>query len=274
MSNLRILAANLHDTATLTATSEAMPVAYTQRSERSYVWRSIDLEQQVIEGVLPIGGFVDCLAFDRTNLGGTGTVQIELFSGANSVYDSGQVSTALLIPVGVWRPGIDSWGATYNDQMPGGSTLGVHWLPEPKAIDRYQLTFNSTGPDSWIEIGRIFVGLSFSPDVNMNWSPAVDWLESVEQRQTEGGSLRSIGGGEPRRKVSVQLDWLSESDRQRLVTQLVKVGLSADLLVSLYPGQGGLRELEHTMVCRRENSFSHKHSRLNNWQTSLSFLEV
>ena len=272
--NLRILATNLHDTAALTATSEAMPVTNTQRSERAYVWRSTDLTSQIVEGTLSKTGYVDCFAFDRTNLGATETVQIELFSGADAVYDSGQISAALFIPLNAWRVGIDEWGATYNDRMPGNASLCVHWLTEPKAIDRYKLTFSSTGNSTYIEIGRIFTGLSFSPEVNMGWNPKVDWLESIEQVYTEGGSLRSVGSSQPRRAFSIKLDWLSVADRQRLLTEVVRVSKSADLLVSLYPGRDGLDELEHTMICRRSNNYGHQYTHLNNWSSALDFLEV
>jgi len=272
--NLRILAANLHDTATLTATSEAMPISNTQRSERPYVWRSTDLTAQVVEGVLPTAGFVDCFAFDRTNLGGTGSVQIELFSGADAVYDSGQVSTALLIPLNAWRVGIDSWGATYNERMPGNSSLCVHWLPIPKICSKYKITFRSTGSGSYIEVGRIFTGLSFTPEVNMSWNPSLEWIENVEHTPTEGGSLRSIGRSDPRRLIGFDLDWISPADRQRLITELVRVGKGSDVLISLFPGQGGLDELEYTGVCRRQNNLGHKYTHLDNWVTRLEFLEV
>ncbi len=271
--NLRILATNLHDTATLTATSEAMPIVNTQRSERSYVWRSTDLTPQVIEGVLPAPGYIDCMAFDRTNLGAAGSVRIELFSGIESIYDSGQVSTALSIPLDAWRVGIDEWGATYNDRMPGNSSLSVHWLPVPKVVDKYKITFSSTD-GSYIEVSRIFTGLSFSPEVNMSWNPKVEWLEHIEHKQTEGGSLRSIGNAHPRRAFGIKLDWLSPVDCQRLLTELVSAGQGADLLVSLYPGKGGLDELKHTMICRRNSNYSNQYTHLNNYSTALDFLEV
>ena len=272
--NLRILATNLHDTATLTATSEAMPITNTQRSERAYVWRSTDLTPQVIEGVLPSGGFVDCFAVDKTNLDAGGTVQVELFSNNVLLHDSGEISTALLIPLNAWRVGIDVWGATYNERMPGKSSLCVIWLAAPAAIDKYRITFRSTGPASYIEAGRVFVGLSFSPETNMSWSPKVQWLENIEHKQTEGGSLRSSGSAHPRRSFGIKLDWLSPADCQRLLTELVSVGMGADLLVSLYPGKGGLDELQHTMICRRNSSYGNQYTHLNNYSAALDFLEV
>ncbi|WP_417594967.1 hypothetical protein [Oceanospirillum sp.] len=273
-NQLRILADNLHDTAVLTATSEALPIANTQRSERPMVWRSADLQTQVIEATLPTGGWVDCIALARHNLGGAGVLKIEFFNAGTQVGETITAPTALLIPAGLWRAGIDGWGASYNDEMPAGSPLGIHWLDTPVVIDSYRITLEGGGPDSYIEIGRIFVGLSFSPAVNFNWGLQVQWQENAEHIPTEGGSLRTVGGGDLRRSFALQLDWLNDADRVQLVTQLVRVGLGADLLVALYPKGNDLLQLEHTMVCRRESSFSHTHNHFQNWQASLQFIEV
>lgn len=271
---LRLLATNLHDTATLTATSEALPIANTQRSERSRVWRSADLQTQVITATLPDGGFVDCIALARHNLAGAGILKIQFFNAGAQVGETITAPTALLIPAGVWRAGIDGWAASYNDEMPAGSPLGIHWLDQPIAIDSYTITLDSGGPDSYMEVGRIFIGLSISPTVNFNWGVGVEWQESGEHIPTEAGSLRTVGGSDLRRRFSLQLDWLNDADRIQLVNQLVSVGLGADLLVALYPEGSELLQLEHTMVCRREASFGHTHSHYQNWTAPLAFIEV
>lgn len=280
MSNLRILANNIHDSTTLTATSEAMPVDNTQRSERPFTWRSTSLQTQVIEATLQDGAYIDCVALARHNLGPLGSVQFEFFRGSfdaeNQVQNSGVIPTALLIPAGIWRAGIDPWGATYNEQLPGGASLAIYWLDKPVAADRYRITLSSsdTSPHGYFEIGRIFSGLSFAPSVNMNWGTNVRWVESSEHIRTEGGSMRTVGASDLYRAFDFKLDWLAETDRQRLVTELAKAGRDRDLLVSLYPQSGGLNELEHTMICRRINDFSHTHNHYNNWQTQFEFEEV
>ncbi len=280
MSNLRILANNIHDTTTLTATSEAMPVENTQRSERPFTWRSVDLQTQVIEATLQDGAYIDCIALARHNLGPLGSVRFECFLGDftddKRVKDSGEMPTAMLIPAGIWRAGIDPWGATYNELLPGGSSLAIYWLDTPVAADRYRITLSSsdTSPTGYFEIGRIFSGLSFAPSVNMNWGTNVRWVESSEHIRTEGGSMRTVGTSELYRAFDFKLDWLADTDRQRLVTELAKAGRERDLLVSLYPQSGGLHELEHTMICRRINNFAHNHNHYNNWQAQFEFEEV
>ncbi|ODC02731.1 hypothetical protein BFW38_03390 [Terasakiispira papahanaumokuakeensis] len=273
MANLRILAENLWDQAELTASSQAMPVDYTQRSERPFVWRSTSAQSQTLTATLPAAAYLDCIALARHNLGGLGLWRIELLLADQVVYDSSTVSTGMLIPAGVFRAGIDAWGATYNDRLPNTSSLGIHWLPGPLAADTFRLTLMSEGVD-YLEVGRVFAGLSWSPQYNLNWSPQVEWQEDAEHAMTEGGSLRTVGSGRLRRHFALQLDWLNASDRQMLVTDLARMGMRADLLVALYPDEEGLNALEHTMVCRRDATISHTHNMLRNWQTSLSFLEV
>lgn len=271
---MKLLADNLHDQAQLTATSEAIPVVYTQRSDRPLVWRSTTLSPQTIAASFNEPKFFDCFAVTRHNLGSLGNVRIELRLHGSVVYDSGDLSSALLIPAGRFVAGVDAWGATYNDKMPMESSLVIHWLDVPIAADQYCITVSAQNDDGYLQVGRIFAGLSFSPSVNFNYGLGVEWIESGEHIPTEAGSLRTVGLGELRRKFSIQLDWLAEADRQQLINRLAKIGRGSDLLLSLYPGAGEMLELEHAMVCRRENNLSHSHSHFNNWQAPLSFLEV
>lgn len=273
--NLRILAHNIHDTASLTATSEALPISNTQRSERPLVWRSTTIAEQVIEAALPTGAYIDCIALVRHNLGANGLRRIELLHHDTVVYDSGFVPTALLIPAGIWRAGIDPWGATYNDQLPGSVPMTVHWLAQAHLITGYRITVTGTPADGYIEIGRIFVGMTWSPRDNFSWSPQVEWAESGEHIRTEGGSLRTIGAADLYRRVQIQLDWLNDADRTQMITLLAKAGIGADMLISLYPdSESMMLELEGVMVCRRDGSLNTTHNLHRNWQAPLTFIEV
>lgn len=273
-NQLRILAENLHDTATLTATSEALPIANTQISRRSSVWRSTSAAEQVITGDLAVPSNINCIAIFQHNLGADGITRIEVLRGEDVVYDTGPVSTAIYIPAGIWRAGVDPWEATYNDQLPGNTPLSIVWLPSISNATGYRISLAGAGVQGYHEIGRIMVGAYFSPTVNFSWNPKVEWIESAEHLRTEGGSLYTVGGGDIYRRISINLDHLTDADRTQLIVQLGKAGQAGDLLVSLYPEAGAMLALEHTMVCRRIVTLSTTHDRYSNWKLPLTFEEV
>lgn len=270
--NLRLIIDNTHDTATLSATSEALPIAYTQRSGRAYAWRSTSTASQVIQGTLPGTVFIDAIVLYRHNLSAAATARIELLdSDGNVIHDTGEQSLAELIPLGIFRLGIDPWGATYNDQIP--VTCSPFWLT-PMAIGGYRITLSDdTNPAGFLQVGRIIAGLSFSPTFNPSYGLKLEWQENVEHRRTEGGSLRSIGQGLARR-LEMDLDYMAETDRAKLTAEFVKRGKGADVFVSVYPEQGGLKEIEHSFLARRDANYTHIHNYCANWQSSLPLLEV
>lgn len=270
--NMRMIVNNLNDTATLTATSEALPIGYTQRSGRAYVWRSTDTATQVITGTWSGAEFADGATLYRHNLSPSAAVQLEIFQDEDVTYNSGQVPTAELIPPPVLRVGIDPWGATYNDEIP--VPLTSIWFP-PVAGNSFRITITDpANPAGFLQVGRIIVGLSISLQYNPVYGATLTWLENAEQVRTEGGSLRTITSGGQARLLSVDQNTLPESDRVKLTTELVKRGKQADIFVSLYPEQGGVKELEHAFLSRRQNDYGTTHNRFANWQTALEFLEV
>lgn len=270
--NLRMIIDNLHDSATLTATSQALPIAYTQRSGRSYVWRSTSTATQVITGTLTSVQPLDGLVVYRHNLSPAAMIRWELLANGSVVYDSGMVSTAELVTPPNLRVGIDPWGLTYQDALPAEQT--VHW-PGLRFADQYRITISDTGnPDGYIEVGRIVVGLAFSPIYNPAYGLSLTWQENAEQVRTEGGSLRTITSNGQSRLLNIDLNFLEGGDRTRLTTDLVKVGKQGDIFVSVYPEQGGIKELEHSFIARRENEYGHSARFYNIWQSQLALAEV
>lgn len=270
--NIRLIIDNFHDSAALTATSAAMPVEYTQLSGRSYVWRSADTAEQVITATLQGGQYIDAVVIYRHNLSSAASVRVELLNGSEVVYDSGTTSAAELITPPDLRIGIDPWGATYGDKIP--VPLTMFWTPIT-TVTGYRITLNDpANPAGFLQVSRIVAGLSFSPRINAAYGTQLTWQEGAEQRRTEGGSLRTITGSGLARLLSVDLQHLNNSDRVRLTTELVKRGMQADVFVSLYPEQGGVKEIEHAFLARRNGDYAHAHDFYSNWQSSFQFNEV
>ncbi|SDF72924.1 hypothetical protein SAMN05216571_101419 [Onishia taeanensis] len=269
--NLRMIVDNLHDTATLTATSEALAVENTQRTGRAYPWRSTDLAEQVITATLPTPNFIDALVLYRHNLSSTSTVRLELLNAGEVVYDTGAVTVSGLIPLGDFRFGVDPWGATLTRDLP--IKQAPFWFPAT-AITGYRLTFNDPDNlDGVMEVGRIITGQVVSPQFNASYGVELEWKEAAEHIRSEGGSLRTLGGGIARR-LSFNLDFMDARGRATLTRAFLRGGKGRDIYVSLYPEAGGLEEAEHAFVGRREGNYGHQHNFYANWRSSYTLVEV
>lgn len=262
---------NFHDTATLTATSEALPVSYTQQSGRSKIWRSVDTAPQVIIGTLPSPNFLSALVVYNHNLTTVGTIRIEYLLQGEVVYDSGVIVASTLIPLGIWRVGVDPWGAQDLTEFP--NTHYVVWT-EPTLATDYRITISdSNNPAGYVEVSRIIAGLFYTPKMNASYGVKLEWQDFAEHKRTEGNSLRTIGNGTAR-VMSFDLAYLEREGLGELSRELLKTGKRQDIYINLYPEKGGALEAEHAFVARREGSYGHEHNYFNNWQTQLAMTEV
>lgn len=273
--NLRIIFDNVHDAATtLTATSEAssnLSIDKTQRSGRSYVWRSLDTSPQVITATYNSPVSINAVIIYEHNLTGLGRVRIEYLLDGRVVFDSGNLIASELIPLGVWRAGVDPWGGDDLTELPNVQ-LSV-WTPD-RFIDSYRITIDDPdNPDGFIQAARIISGPAYSPKFNASYNPRLDWVDSAEHKRTEAGSINTIGGNIYRR-LTIDLDYLDAADRSALTRQVLKSGKGADTYISLFPEMGGMTEAEHEFLARRENNYGHTHNYFNNWQNQLVYIEV
>ncbi|QFT84990.1 hypothetical protein FIU88_08375 [Halomonas sp. THAF12] len=270
-NTLRMIVDNLHDTTTLTATSEALAVAYTQRTGRAYVWRSADLADQVITATLPTPAFIDALVIYRHNLSATATVRLELLNEGSVVYDTGAVIVSGLVALGDFRFGVDPWGATLTDDLP--IQQAPFWFPAT-AITGYRLTISDPeNLDGVMEVGRIIAGTTVIPQFNASYGVELEWQDAAEHRRSEGGSLRTLGGGLARR-LAFDLDYMDANGRATLTRAFLRGGKGRDVYVSMYPEAGGLEEAEHAFLARRQDNYGHRHDFFANWRSSLTLVEV
>lgn len=271
MSNLRMIIENAHDDAMLTATSEALPVAFTQRSGRSYVWRSTSLDEQVITASFSEPRFLSAMVLYNHNLTSEGTIRVEYLLEGETVYDSGTIIAADIIPLGVWRAGIDPWGAQDVTELP---IAQYNVWTESTLVDGYRITLNDANhPDGYLQIARIITGVAYSPRFNASYGVELEWVDFAENTRTESGSLRTIGEGMARR-LTFDLSHLSGAGLGELSREMLKARKRQDIYVSLYPEAGSIKEAEHAFVARRDNNYGHTHDRARNWQNQMVLEEV
>jgi len=256
LSNLRLITINQTDLATLSALPAAvatLPVTNLQNDMRARVMRSTSTADQQILGDLPSPDVADGISLARHNFSTQATVQVRLFDGVGQtgscVYDSGAVDVVEPIAVGVFRVGIDAWGAKalpYAD-------IWTHWFPAV-AYRSFEITISDGGNvDGYLQAGRLFLGLSLSPSSNFDWGSALEFIEDTRQESTAGGTLRSEGGNQ-RRRFPFDLSLMSPSDRERFVNELRRVGMMKTVLISAYPGAGGALEADHTLVAKMSSA--------------------
>lgn len=273
VSTIRIIMDNQHDLATLTASSAQAPVEYTQIKGRSYSWRGGSARNEQVTAMLENPDFISAVVVYGHNLSSVGTVQVEyLFEGA-VVYDTGPIVAADIIPLGVWRAGIDPWGGQDLSALP---SIHYNVWTEPTLIDGYRLTFDDPGNHGgYIQVGRIFSGIPYSPPKKMNveFGVKLAWQFRGEKQRTESGSLRHIGGGVSRR-LTFDLNHLDDEEYSILTQELLKAGVSKDVYINIFPETGGVKEASHAFVAMRDGDYEHVHDRHNNWRSPHVYLEV
>lgn len=268
---VRFIIDNAHADATLTATSEALAIENTQNSRRAYVWRSADTEVQTITGT-PTPSAASGFVMARHNLSSLATVQLLLKKAGTTVYDSGALSVGEPIPAGVWRAGIDPYGATYNERL--DPQIFNIWF-DPVFFDEYEIMINdTTNAAGFLELGQIFLGLAFEPLYGMSFGVQMQWIEQTEHQRTDGGSLRSEGTHAKHRKINFGLDWLGDTDRTAMLVDFFDAGKRSDVFISAYPEAAGMLEIEHAFVARRMNDLGFIHPFASNWTSNFGFEEV
>ncbi len=247
---------NLHDRATLTASSAAPEcgIDNTQRNEREYLWRSTGLSPQTITATLPELQFVDSVVLSGHNLSNTAVITLELLLDGEAVATVADISTAEYIPAGTWRAGIDPFGASYNDRL--SQPLTIIDVPTTPCTG-YRVTLDDPdNTDTAMEVWRIVAGLVFEGEYGPSYGVKLDWVDPGKAQRSAGRTRRVIGGGDPWRELTVSLDFLNEEDRSRLLLELAQVGIGGDVFVDCYPERAGVDRLTGAFLAQLSSGYS------------------
>ena len=164
--------------------------------------------------------------------------------------------------------GVDEWSADYTLGIPA---IFAFWF-DPVAYKSAQIDIvNPTSAK--IDIGRIYLGFAFSPDVNIDWGAEVEWVDPSKHKRTDGGGLRTEAVQSHRRFVC-DFKWVTDTERERLSWLLERVTKSGDMLCTLDPNATGRESLENTMVCKRTNNNKFRRDRYNKNTIRLDLVEA
>lgn len=266
---------NVIGNATATASSEASPAQNLINMLREEVWHSDavvsgDLADQTIT-IDFNAAFIDVVVLDRHNISGTGSWQAQLLRNGEVKYDSGGSNAGIPIPAGIWRPGIDAIGATYNDQL--DVKTGVISLDTPVFCDQLKITISDPGNvDKQLQVGRVLAGIAIQLQNNISWGADLTVVDETEHVRTGGGTARSINGNRYRRQV-LPLDWLTPNDQARLFTDLQNKAQS--LFISTYPqADNAMQEISHQFIARRVSDYSTERTNALFGRTSITVEEI
>src|SRR5690606_30248255 len=241
--------------AVLTATSEdgVYVIENTQDDRRAFVWRSTSDAAQTITAISPVQAATGGAVLKDTNLTTDATVTIELINGL------GTIDT---IPMECLGANVD------------GTTTWVAWFDDDPA-DQYVIQISDTGnPDGYLQIVQIMFGPYVSPEFNPGYGVETEYIEDVEQLETDSQSLRSEGSGTVKRQVSFALGWVTEADRAILIREMLRNGMRHPIFVSVYPGEGGDLERDHQFIGKRMSPLSTRHHAPGLWAQSVEIREV
>jgi len=275
--NLHMILGNDLDDLTLSASPApvaTLPETNMQKQARGKIMRVNGTSVAITANRPTVAAYASGFGLARHNLKNSSTVRLRLYDDQNQtgnvVYDSTALSVGTPIPWGVMRAGIDTWGANYEDDS-GLPAIFSLWFD---AVAYRSLQIDVSAPDNTdIDIGRLFMGWAFAPTVNFNYGSAFELIDNSKHTRTAGGSLRTENV-EAYRRASVDLQWLTDIDRERLSHELAKATKGGDILLSLDPGLGGRLGLEQTMIAKRVNNSTFTPRFSNTNSTKLTFEEV
>lgn len=278
MNKMRMLVINEADTATMTVATgtevPTLPVSNLGVYNNSRIFRSLSRDLTVIVGTLSNIKLLSAVVLWRHNLTNAATFRLELFGGPDAtgelLYDSDDIFAAeqKLWTDWDWRiepvvsSVLDDWAIRY----------GQHWF-EPVFCQSFRLTIKDPlNPAMQLDITRLYIGRHFEPDVNFSYGNTWEFDSNETQFRTDDGSL--FGQEAPQyRKMQFNLEWLSRSDRTELLSAIRNVGRSRDFYISLFPEEGGQKEVETAFACKFTSYPALDSNFYNNHKTAISVEE-
>lgn len=250
-ANLRIVPKNDHDDAVLTPSAAEVvgfEVANTQNTRRSSVLRTTSNSGWSFTGVLPATRTVSHFSMWR-HLNHAGSMRLQLYSDAGAtsgVYDSTAVSC---IPYS--SRGAYTWSDGSTDPLQSGMPYYL-WFT-PMACRSYKVTFSGTPGQAYWQVSRFWLGRYFE----LVRSAAYGTLQVGQQTitdsaRTQGGSLQANQWA-TWRTMTFDLNGIDEADLVSWVDVRQYIGVSKDVVVSAYPGDGDRREAIYTIAGRFSN---------------------
>lgn len=230
MSNIRILAENLADTAQLGGSpgfNPSFPAKYMKLSSRYKSTRTQDTSNQSI--LVDWGGadqLINSVVLAGHNLTQWSTVRCRLYTELNQsggvAYDSGEVSQSTFRSTGDALGYYDSHFFLSSDTFAKSILIDI--------VDPYNT-------DGYLSFRRLFISKALIPGINVAKGVDVTINDDTVLQRTQSGSLYPQTKS-TYRTLSAAFPYLTDTESVRWFSQLINVSRKQDVYVSVFPSNG------------------------------------
>ena len=237
MTTLRVIYDNAADRGTITASSTAgsLSASNLKIDRKSKIWRSVGTIATLTctwTSLETISGVV--LPF--CNLSDTATIQVRVYdvgTGGSPIFTSPLILAAPMIPLGYWAWGQQPLGV--NTFSYGFNTYARIWLGKMFSARRVEIDIVDTNNTAgYIDVSRLIVGNHWSPQFNTGFGIPVTFTDSTVNSRAQSGDLISNIGFKSK-KMTVDLNWLTDADRSLLTSLFRNNGASKPVFMSVFP---------------------------------------
>jgi hypothetical protein len=256
MPNLRIVHTNIADTATVTASTTAgsYVAANLQTDLKSQFHRSTGTSVTYTLSWASTQT-VQCVALPCTNLTATATIQVQLYSDQAATTlisgtDTGAVVAAASTQIAQFA------NPNGNLFAYGCVTKTVHWYAASySAVRAVKITLVDTNnPVGYIDCARIVCGSFWQPTYNASKEGlVVSVTDTTTTTRNDAGDLISEQGF-VYDQVQLNLDLLTDSDRDTLLGIIRRRGVAQNVLLSVFPDNRTSTEFAYLVYGKRSNS--------------------
>jgi hypothetical protein len=256
MPNLRIVHNNIADTATVTASTTAGSYAATnlQTDLKSQFHRSTGTTVTYTLS-WATNQTVQCVALPCTNLTATATIQVQLYSDQAATTlisgtDTGSVLAAASTQIAQFS------NPNGNLFAYGAVTKTVHWYSTSyNTVRAVKITLTDTNnPVGYVDCARIVCGSFWQPTYNASREGlVVSVTDTTTTTRNDAGDLISEQGF-VYDQVQLNLDLLTDADRDTLLGIIRRRGVAQNVLLSVFPDNRTSTEFAYLVYGKRSNS--------------------
>jgi hypothetical protein len=234
MANILFLSPKLSDAATtiFTASTQvtALPVTNLQNQEPTKKWRSTGAvaENVVMDfGAVPIAANALCLV--GGNLSGNGQFRVRGATSQANLTAAPSVDSAM---ASAWPAS----GSPAGSDFPIAHFIHLRQWTNTTAYRWWRVDFaDSTPVTSYWEFGRLMLGVSFQPTLNLDLEAAVGWDPTDVQEPSPYGQIFTDPRPYTRRRFDIPFSAMDADEVHATMFNFAKRGTAGDIAVFLDP---------------------------------------